>query len=112
MDSAGKDGTDPGSGRVQLLRVQMVVFPHACQSCRIKKRKETTEMPGFDGKGPDGRGPQSGRGMGRCRSGKAEEPGQGKGQGQGRKRGLRDGSGGGRGRAERTGPWQETLKRD
>ena len=108
MDSDGKDGADPGSGRVQLLRVLTVVFPHACQNCLIKKRKETTEMPGFDGKGPSGRGPRSGRGMGRCRGAKAEEPD----KGQGRKRGLRDGSGGGRGRTEREGPWQETLKRD
>jgi hypothetical protein len=35
-------------------------------------------MPGFDGTGPDGRGPRTGRGMGKCGTA------QGRGQGRGR----------------------------
>ena len=46
-------------------------------------------MPGFDGSGPTGKGPMTGRGMGRCATGA--------GQGLGGGRGLGRGMGGGRG---------------
>ena len=43
-------------------------------------------MPGFNGTGPQGKGPMTGRGMGRC--GQGQGRGQGIGQGQGYGRGM------------------------
>ena len=40
-------------------------------------------MPGFDGKGPNGMGPMSGRGMGRCADGTGRNFGRGFGRGCG-----------------------------
>lgn len=49
-------------------------------------------MPNFDGMGPEGKGPMTGRGMGKCEGAK---PGAGQGQGQGQGRGAgRRGRGG------------------
>ncbi|MDK2954798.1 MAG: hypothetical protein PWQ57_294 [Desulfovibrionales bacterium] len=55
-------------------------------------------MPGFDGSGPNGQGPMSGRGMGYCAAGAGREPGFGRGRGCGRGRGLGQGQGQGLGR--------------
>lgn len=56
-------------------------------------------MPGFDGTGPDGLGPKSGRGMGNC----DQTQGVGRGQGLGRGRGM------GRGRGCRFANVQESI---
>lgn len=45
-------------------------------------------MPGFDGTGPNGNGPLTGRGMGRCEgAASSQRPRRGMGQGVGRGRG-------------------------
>jgi hypothetical protein len=46
-------------------------------------------MPGFDGTGPDGLGPMTGRGMGPC--GNNQGRGRGRGMGRGMGRSLRQG---------------------
>ena len=51
-------------------------------------------MPRFDSTGPEGQGPMTGRGMGRC----ANVPRPGFGQGQGMGRGMSRGAGRGAGR--------------
>ena len=81
------------------------------------KRKEVFDMPGFNGTGPAGMGPMTGRGRGGCRPSQtaygpstAGEPGysdpsyaqglgraQGSGRGRGVSSGVRPGSGRGRG---------------
>ncbi|NMC38362.1 MAG: DUF5320 domain-containing protein [Bacteroidales bacterium] len=50
-------------------------------------------MPKMDGTGPQGKGPRSGRGMGRCKKASPEKNSdpQGKGRGMGRGKGLRNG---------------------
>ena len=53
-------------------------------------------MPRFDGTGPMGQGPMTGRGMGPCNPN--ARPGYGRGYGQGRGRGMGQGYGRGRGR--------------
>ncbi len=57
-------------------------------------------MPNNDGTGPQGKGPQTGRGMGDCKGAKAgnndDRPGRGQGRGVGR--GAGQGQGRGRGR--------------
>jgi hypothetical protein len=71
----------------------------------IKYGKEVTNMPGKDGKGPQGMGPKTGKGLGKCNSTNGlpltpqqsemrdnKGPGHGNGQGQG------SGQGGGRGK--------------
>lgn len=64
-------------------------------------------MPGFDGKGPEGKGPLTGGGRGDCRKnsgaggrgrGRCGGQGLGRGQGGGRARGIRQGQGAGQGR--------------
>ena len=65
-------------------------------------------MPRGDGTGPNGMGPMTGRGMGRCGGGSAASQGRvtgrGRGQGAGRGRagGTGSGQGAGRGRASGT----------
>ncbi|PKL37463.1 MAG: hypothetical protein CVV44_14015 [Spirochaetae bacterium HGW-Spirochaetae-1] len=74
-------------------------------------------MPGRDGKGPDGKGPMTGRKAGRCGGNKNTEDtnqlGRGIGTGGGRGRGLgkgpRDGSGPG---ASRGGKFNPPLPRE
>jgi hypothetical protein len=39
-------------------------------------------MPAFDGTGPQGKGPLSGRGMGRCKGGVGRQRGMGRGMGR------------------------------
>ena len=39
-------------------------------------------MPAFDGTGPQGKGPLSGRGMGRCKGGVGRQGGMGRGMGR------------------------------
>lgn len=41
-------------------------------------------MPGFDGAGPNGQGPRTGRGMGNCEQTQGQGFGQGRGFGRGR----------------------------
>jgi hypothetical protein len=55
-------------------------------------------MPGFDGTGPQGRGPMTGRGFGPCGSGRAFRRGFGRSYGRGFGRGPRKGFGAGLGR--------------
>ena len=57
-------------------------------------------MPGFDGTGPNGSGPMSGKGNGNCQGNNNMGPGRGSGRGQGccRGRGLGRGLGQGFGR--------------
>ena len=50
-------------------------------------------MPGFDGTGPQGRGPMTGRGLGPCGSGRAFRRGFGRGFGRGFRRGVGRGFG-------------------
>lgn len=45
-------------------------------------------MPGFDGTGPNGQGPRTGRGMGNCDHGQGCGRGQGFGRGRGMGRGM------------------------
>ncbi len=45
-------------------------------------------MPYRNGTGPMGRGPMSGRGMGRCGGGRGQGPGYGRGPGMGRRAGA------------------------
>ena len=40
-------------------------------------------MPGFNGTGPEGNGPQTGRGRGRCAAATGQQQGRGQGGGQG-----------------------------
>ena len=54
-------------------------------------------MPGFNGTGPQGAGPMTGRGMGPCGNGRAAGPGAGRGLGRGFGRGLGFGRGFGAG---------------
>lgn len=61
-------------------------------------------MPRGDGTGPQGKGPRTGRGMGRCVGGAVKRPigqGQGQGQGQGRGQGRGQVLRGGFGRANK-----------
>ena len=66
-------------------------------------------MPGFNGRGPEGAGPQTGRGLGRCKPSNVKEslekdksqeeemPERGRGMGLRRGNGAGRGNGGGRG---------------
>ncbi|NIV97652.1 hypothetical protein GWN26_00245, partial [Candidatus Saccharibacteria bacterium] len=45
-------------------------------------------MPRFDGTGPQGQGPMTGRGMGRCADAQRPGWGQGRGMGRGAGRGM------------------------
>ena len=49
-------------------------------------------MPNFDGTGPNGAGPKSGRGQGRCGNSQNQGLGQGRGQGRGFGRGFGQGN--------------------
>ena len=48
-------------------------------------------MPRRDGTGPDGNGPKSGRGMGKCGKGQGRQVGSGQGMGLGRQNRFRGG---------------------
>ena len=50
-------------------------------------------MPGFDGTGPNGMGPMTGRGMGSCNPSNGNYFGRGQGYGRGQGRGIRRGYG-------------------
>jgi len=75
-------------------------------------------MPGMDRKGPEGKGPRTGRGLGRCNEKENSEianeevegersPGRGFGFGRGRRGGLSRGMGRGPGRGRRNYPESE-----
>ncbi len=55
-------------------------------------------MPGLDGKGPEGKGSMTGRGLGRCKDVGTNSPMFGRGRGFGQGRGLGRGFGRGFGR--------------
>jgi hypothetical protein len=74
-------------------------------------------MPGFDQTGPRGDGPMSGRALGMCRTGRANQMqeefgGYGQGRGRGRGRGFRCGMGNRFGRRVGLGPQRPRPSED
>jgi hypothetical protein len=50
----------------------------------LNKKKEVFNMPRGDGTGPEGKGPKTGRGLGKCNGTGKKQPGKGRGQGKGK----------------------------
>ncbi len=67
-------------------------------------------MPRGDGTGPEGRGPRTGRGLGRCGPGRGAG-GTGRGRGRDMGRGMGAGRGLGRGLGRRQPPYDENYNR-
>lgn len=60
-------------------------------------------MPKLNGSGPDGKGPKTGRGLGRCKKNPPEELLTKLGKGQGKKRRSAEGEGQGKGKRLKSG---------
>ena len=77
---------------------------------KINSVKEVSNMPRGDATGPDGQGPKTGRGLGKCGKGTRNNPSQGSqggmGSGRGGGRGQGQSRGGGRGQGQGGGKGQ------